>query len=168
MTSLSTFEWLQLDPKMLIKLTAYEENDEPRKDAVYVGQFGGGSYIHYSVTLPRERLRAGMVIESARNPDFDYYSLVPGERAVFFISLSPSAPGKYEFSVGLEYWFGGTRQTTWTNDSFKMVVVDKYRSFGWWPDCSSPIESIQISDCQFAPSGDEFYQCTHSEFKPKP
>jgi hypothetical protein len=167
LTSQSQFEWLQLDPRVLIRIDNYEGSELPKRDTVGICGMGGFRDSEFVVDLPDKDIKPGAIIPSDKSTEFDYYSLVPGERAVFEIHITPYRPGKYEFSLGIEYWFNGERQVQWTDDTFKVTVERAYRLYDWGAGCVDVPQSMEIRECAFVPIDKaNQYTCETREYRP--
>lgn len=159
-TSLSSFEWLQVEPVIYVRIENIEKYTGVAPDTITACR-GGEAYRDFFVTLPAdEDLEAGAIFPSERNTTFDYYSLEPGERAVYIIEITPMKPGVYDFSLGVKFWYNGEVQEVWTPNSYHMIVYDKFRNF---VDINSYncgyFTGIIGYDCYYEPTKDYQYNC---------
>lgn len=166
LTSEARLEWLELEPRILIRIDEYQESSIARMDAVSVCCFGGGSASQFYVQLPNSNIENGAVIASKRSNEFDFFTLEPGERAVFKLEILPRRPGEYKFTLGIEYWFKGKKQIQWMSNNFEMKVAQNFRVYDWgFSGSGAPPTYLTIRDCIYDASLGNFYTCNNNAYK---
>jgi hypothetical protein len=126
-TSLVEKEWVRIENKIRVKVLNYKQLSE--LNAVQL-LCGGG----------QERDFPTVQIDTTKDefdttfPEFDYFTLQPGEFEVFNLVVMASEAGEYEVEIGLDYSYKGKTATFWLPQSYQVFTPQKYTTFveGLW------------------------------------
>lgn len=120
LTSLSGKEWVRISNKIRAKVVNYKELSEPL-DAI-LPMCGGGQIRDFPViTIDKTKKEF-----SATFPEFDYFTLQPGEFEVFDLQIKAIDSGEYDVVIGFDYSYKGVNQTLWSPQIYKVRTPQKY------------------------------------------
>lgn len=143
LTSKSPVEWLQLNPKTLLRIDDFQ-NIKTNSDVIIVPATacgGGGNPWRFDIIVKEGDLFTGNIISSLNdarglykeNSTFlnAFITLQPGEREVFVAFITLPRPGIYRFSLGVEYWFNGRQIQEWTQKPYSVDIPNNYQVYSF-------------------------------------
>lgn len=118
-TSLVEKEWVRIENRIRVKVLSYKQLSE----LTAVRLMCGGGQVRDFPTVQ---------IDTSKNdfdttfPEFDYFTLQPGEFEVFDLLVTASEAGEYEIEIGLDYSYKGKTETFWLPQVYKVFTPQKY------------------------------------------
>ena len=125
---------VQVAPYLVIDVTDVQPIPQ-NIAAVYQGERGGGAIIRqFKVALAPE---TGLVAAPHRNdegghPEYDYYTLGPGESEIFTLYLSYESGHIYTYKIGVQYRYRNQDKVRWLPKTYKIgAPSEPVPVFGW-------------------------------------
>lgn len=125
---------VQIAPYLVIDVTEVKPIPE-NIAAVYQGERGGGAIIRqFKVALAPETglVAAPHINDEGAHPDYDYYTLGPGESEIFTLYLSYESGYIYTYNIGVQYRYRDHDEVRWLPKTYKIgTPSEPVPVFGW-------------------------------------
>lgn len=127
-------EWIKLAPYLVVDIISTEPFAEASNYFATWGKGGGGSSKDFLTVLsPNQSKISGAPQLYALKPDsdeaFDYFTLEPGERESFILTINLIPGYLYNFKVGVFYSYKGTQDITWIDRVFLCGIPRKAKEW---------------------------------------